>query len=69
MGHDVHSVVATPELASLPDDEILAHATASGRALVTANIKDFLALAARDRLAGRSHAAAEGEVIFLRRPT
>jgi hypothetical protein len=49
--------VATPELASLPDDEILAHAAASGRSLVTANIKDLLPLAARDRLAGRSHSA------------
>jgi predicted nucleic acid-binding protein len=41
-GYDVISVVADPAPVGLPDDQILAHATTEGRALVTANIKDFI---------------------------
>ena len=48
-GHDVLAVVADSALLALPDDQILAHATAMGRALVTANIKDFIPLDARYR--------------------
>ena len=33
-GHNVQAVVADPSLGSLPDDQILARATAAGRALV-----------------------------------
>ena len=55
-GHDVQAVVADPSLASLPDDQILPHAAATGRALVTANIKDFIPLDARYRAAGQAHA-------------
>jgi hypothetical protein len=55
-GHDVHAVVADPSLASLPDDQILSRAAAAGRALVTANIKDFMPLDARYRAAGQVHA-------------
>jgi Domain of unknown function (DUF5615) len=55
-GHDVQAVVADPALVSLPDDQILAHATAAGRALVTANIKDFMPLDAAYRAAGHDHA-------------
>jgi hypothetical protein len=55
-GHDVQAVVADPSLASLPDDQILARAAATGRALVTANIKDFMPLDARYRAAGQAHA-------------
>jgi hypothetical protein len=55
-GHDVQAVVADPSLASLPDDQILARAAATGRALVTANIKDFMPLDARYRAAGPAHA-------------
>ena len=55
-GYDVISVVADPALAGLPDDQILAHATAEGRALVTANIKDFIPLDTRYRAADQSHA-------------
>jgi hypothetical protein len=55
-GHDVQAVVADPSLASLPDDQILSRATATGRALVTANIKDFMPLDARYRAAGQAHA-------------
>jgi hypothetical protein len=50
-GRDARTVVADPALVSLPDDQILAHATAARRALLTANIKDFMPLdAARRRL-------------------
>jgi Domain of unknown function (DUF5615) len=55
-GHDVVAVVADPALVSLPDDQILAHAVSGGRALVTANIKDFMPLDGQYRAAGQSHA-------------
>jgi predicted nuclease of predicted toxin-antitoxin system len=55
-GYDVISVAADLALAGLPDDRVLAYATAEGRALVTANIKDFVPLDARYRAAGQSHA-------------
>ena len=54
-GHDVLAVVADPALLALPDDQILAHATATGRALATANIKDFIPLDAQYRAAGQIH--------------
>ena len=38
------------------DDQIVAHATAARRALVTANIKDFIPLDARYRAASQAHA-------------
>lgn len=56
MGHDVRSVVAIPELVSSSDDRLLAWATANGRALVTANISDFVQLSTRSPFAGRPHA-------------
>ena len=52
-GHDVTSVVADPALMGLPDDQVLAYATTEGRALVTANIKDFVPLDGRYRAAGQ----------------
>ncbi len=55
-GYDDISVVADPALVGLPDDQVLAHATTEGRTLVTANIKDFVALDSRYRAAGQSHA-------------
>ena len=55
-GYDVISVVTDPALVGLPDDQILAYATAEGRALVTANIKDFVPLDARYHAADQSHA-------------
>jgi predicted nuclease of predicted toxin-antitoxin system len=54
-GYDVVSVVAHPALVGLPDDQILAYATTEGRALVTANIKDFMPLDSRYRAAGQAH--------------
>jgi len=38
------------------NDQVLAYATTEGRALVTANIKDFVPLDGRYRAAGQSHA-------------
>jgi len=55
-GYDVISIVAGPALIGLPDDQVLAYATAEGRALVTANIKDFVPLDGRYRAAGLAHA-------------
>src|ERR1700722_11402630 len=55
-GHDVISVVADPALVGLPDDQVLGYAATEGRALVTANIKDFVPLDGRDRAAGQAHA-------------
>lgn len=55
-GHNVLAVVADPSLIGLSDDQILAHATETGRALVTANIKDFMPLDARHRAASQAHA-------------
>ncbi len=55
-GHDVISVVAASALTGLPDDQVLAYAATEGRALVTANIKDFVPLDGRYRAAGQSHA-------------
>jgi hypothetical protein len=54
-GNDVVSVVAQPALVGLPDDQILAYATSEGRALITANIKDFMPLDSRYRAAGQAH--------------
>jgi hypothetical protein len=55
-GHDVRAVVVGPEFTGLPDEDVLIGATEAGRALVTANIKDFMPIDARYRAASRSHA-------------
>jgi Domain of unknown function (DUF5615) len=55
-GHNVLAVVADAALVGLADDQILAHASAAKRALVTANIKDFIPLDARYRAASQTHA-------------
>jgi indole-3-glycerol phosphate synthase len=55
-GHDVVSVVADPALISLADEQILTHAAETGRALVTANIKDFMPLDGQYRAAAHAHA-------------
>jgi predicted nuclease of predicted toxin-antitoxin system len=54
-GHDVVSVHRTPGRAT-PDDEVLDHARADERAVVTENIADFRPLAEALLLAGESHA-------------
>jgi predicted nuclease of predicted toxin-antitoxin system len=55
-GHDVLAVVTDPALVALPDEQILAHAARTERALVTANIKDFVPLDACYRAASQVHA-------------
>jgi hypothetical protein len=55
-GHGVLAAVADPALTALPDEQVLAQAAAAGRALVTANIKDFMPLDADYRAAGHEHA-------------
>lgn len=56
MHHDVLAVVADPALAAIPDEQILAHAAADGRALVTANIRDFMPLNSQYSTSGTPHA-------------
>lgn len=51
-GHDVAAVAADPELAGLPDEQVLEWATSQGRCLVTENVKDYEVL--------RRAAAAQG---------
>lgn len=53
---DAQAVVTDPAFISLPDDQVLARAAAAGRALITANIKDFMPLDAQYRAAGQTHA-------------
>lgn len=54
-GHDVVAVVDDPAVAGTPDEELLAHATATGRCLVTANVRDFASCHASWSSRGRSH--------------
>jgi hypothetical protein len=55
-GHDTLAVVADTGLVGLPDDMVLARAAETGRALVTANIKDYMPLDAEYKASGRQHA-------------
>ena len=53
---DVKAVAAMAELRGMPDGDLLAYATASGRALVTENIVDFALLTAQWAAENRPHA-------------
>lgn len=55
-GHDVEALVADPAVRRLPDEEVLALASAQGRALVSSNVRDFALLDRQWREQGRSHA-------------
>lgn len=55
-GHDVQAVVEDRELIGVADEDVLARATADGRCVVTANVRDFATLHAQWANAGRSHA-------------
>ena len=55
-GEDVVAVAAEASLRGPPDADLLVHAAASGRALVTENIADFARLTGRWTTEGRSHA-------------
>jgi len=54
-GFDVVAVVENISLVSTPDEDLLVHATEQQRALVTANISDFAAIAKDWRARGRVH--------------
>ncbi|HEY5294114.1 MAG TPA: DUF5615 family PIN-like protein [Gaiellaceae bacterium] len=54
-GHDVLSVRESPG-AGASDEQVLAHARSSGRAVVTENVRDFRPLAEALLVAGESHA-------------
>lgn len=55
-GLDVVGAVEMAELRALSDGEVLAHATESGRVLVSENVQDFLPLHAKLAEAGTGHA-------------
>ena len=54
-GHDVVAVAADPLLRGRSDREVLEHACDVGRAVVTENVGDFAALAARWAGEGQDH--------------
>jgi predicted nuclease of predicted toxin-antitoxin system len=54
-GFDVIAVVEDSTLVSMPDEDLLAHATAESRCLVTANISDFAATTTHWHASGRTH--------------
>jgi len=54
-GHDVVAIAEDVFLVGLSDDHVLEMATAAGRAVVTANIKDFIPLDHQRRAAGHVH--------------
>jgi len=60
-GYDVTAVVEDRELIGITDEDVLARATADGRCVVTANVRDFAALHAQWTSAGRSH----GGIVYV----
>lgn len=52
-GYDVIAAVADPDLRGQPDAEIFRHAAASGRRIVTENVKDFRPLLQQAYAAGK----------------
>lgn len=54
-GHDVVAVTGDNAMVGLSDDQILDLATAAGRTVVTANIRDFVPLDRQWRADGRRH--------------
>jgi len=55
-GHDVLAIAAQPELVGQPDEQILAHASAQDRCLLTENVRDFEILRAAWAREGKVHA-------------
>ncbi|HVM01237.1 MAG TPA: DUF5615 family PIN-like protein [Acidimicrobiales bacterium] len=55
-GHDVRAADEERELDGLPDEELLALASAGDRVMVTFNVADFPDIVRRWAEAGRSHA-------------
>jgi hypothetical protein len=54
-GHDVAPVVEAADLRSRPDEEIFKVARSARRAVVTENVRDFIAVAAELSTAGEGH--------------
>jgi predicted nuclease of predicted toxin-antitoxin system len=54
-GHDVSAVQELPELRSLADHALLAHAVDDRRTLLTNNVSDFVIVARRWAEEGRDH--------------
>ncbi len=55
-GFDIVATAAEPSLRGSPDADLLDHATAAGRALVTENVSDCPVLATSRAVAGEPHA-------------
>jgi len=55
-GHDVLALSERPELAPLPDDEVLAFGTADNRIVVTRNSRDFVPILREWAEGSRAHA-------------
>lgn len=55
-GHDVVAVAAVPGLRGIADEDLLIHAAGEGFVIVTENVVEFAAIAARWATEGRSHA-------------
>jgi D-serine deaminase-like pyridoxal phosphate-dependent protein len=55
-GHDVVAASEDPELAALPDEELLRRASRSGRAVVTENASDFDRIVRTWAVTGEHHA-------------
>jgi predicted nuclease of predicted toxin-antitoxin system len=53
---DVVAAASTPDVRGMPDSDLLAYATASGRAVVTENIVDFALLTTQWATENRPHA-------------
>jgi predicted nuclease of predicted toxin-antitoxin system len=53
---DVMAVASIPDLRGMPDADLLAYATANGRAVVTENIVDFALLTSQWATENRPHA-------------
>lgn len=60
-GHDARAIHADAALRSLPDEQVLALATAESRILVTRNIHDFADLDRDWKLEGRVH----GGIVYV----
>jgi hypothetical protein len=56
MGHDVVAAATDQALSSLEDHELLRHASAEGRAIVTENAKDFGLIVRTWTTTGEQHA-------------
>lgn len=55
-GHDVVAVAAVPGLRGIADEDLLVHAAGEGFVIVTENVVDFAAIAARWATESRPHA-------------